>query len=423
MKKSFLSLLCLTTLLGISIKSNAQYRLVNGAPYEHDIVIEPLLFWDLMRLNFPSFVLQVKHSAQSDYVNSNQMLQTKDESGRFDFLQTSVFNRTTQEWIVLDKHEYIRSYETGYKLINEVKDSYVRANASAPLMRERTVTRVYYNGDNPSEITESTTDGNITTLSSYLRQLTFDGNRRIADTLIGNDRKNVANYTYNNEGKCIVLKSAFQDKPDSLTAHVLFSYTLGKLDGIHVMIFDDTLVSKRYSYQNAKLTEVKFLTNDFFGNLTEVNWYKHGYNNEGKLQWVASFTKQGTTWSNTDSMYFNHNNNKIDISYGYNGNTSGWNPTPTYRLIFDNTTVGLTEQQTQVGFDVYPNPASNLVNITLHENATIKQLQVTDLLGKTIYQTNTLTNSQLDVSMLKTGVYLLKINTNNGFGIKKLVIN
>ena len=415
--------MCLTALLGINTKSNAQYRLVNGAPYEHDIVIEPLLFWDLMRFNFPSFTRQVKYNAQSDYTNANQMLQTKDESGRFDFLQTSLFNPNTQEWIVLDKHEYIRNYETGYKLINEVKDSYVRANASAPLVRERTVSRVYYDGDNPIEVTESTTDGNSTPISSFQLLITYDGNKRIADTLIGIDRKNVANYTYNNEGKCIMLKSAFQNNLDSLTAHVLFSYTSGKLNGIHVMRNDDTLFSKQYSYQNDKLTEVMFLNNDNSGNLFESNWYKHGYNNEGKLEWVASFTKQGNAWSNTDSMYFNHNNNKIDTSYGYLGSTSGWNPTPTYRLIFDNTTVGLLNPDPTVEFTIYPNPATDLVQMEMDANTFLKKVEITDLVGRVVAQPSTLTNNQLDVSGLKSGVYFVKIDTNKGIGLKKMIIN
>lgn len=423
MKKVFLPLLCLTVLLGINTKSNAQYRLVNGAPNEHDIVIEPLLFWDLMRLNFPSFVRQVRYNGQSDYTNANQMLQTKDESGRFDFLQTSLFNPSTQEWIVLDKHEYIRNYETGYKLINEVKDSYVRANASAPLIRERTVSRVYYGGDNPREITESTTDGNSTPISSFQLLITYDGNKRIADTLTGIDRKNVANYTYNNEGKCIMLKSAFQDNLDSLTAHVLFSYTSGKLNGIHVMRDDDTLFSKRYSYQNDKLTEVRFLNSDNSGNLTDTYWYKHGYNNEGKLQWVASFTKQGNIWSNTDSMYFNHNNNKIDTSYGYLGNTSGWNPTHTYRLIFDNTTVGLLNPNPTVEFVIYPNPATDLVQLEMDANTALKKVEITDLVGRVVAQPSILTNNQLDVSGLKSGVYFIKIDTNKGIGLKKMIIN
>jgi hypothetical protein len=423
MKTIFLKLMCLITLLGINTKSNAQYRLVDGAPYEHNIVIEPLLFWDLMRFNFPSFVRQIRYNGQSDYTNANQMLQTKDESGRFDFLQTSLFNPNTQEWIVLDKHEYIRTYETGYKLINEVKDSYVRANASAPLLRERTVSRVYYDGDNPREITESTTDGNSTPISSYLLQLTFDGNKRIADTLVNVDTKTVINYTYNNEGKCTMLKSALLTKPDSLISHVLFSYTSGKLNGIHVMRDDDTLFSKRYSHQNDKLTEVRFLNSDNSGNLTDTYWYKHGYNNEGKLQWAASFTKQGNVWSNTDSMYFNHNNNKIDTSYEYLGNTSGWNPTPTYRLIFDNTTVGLLNPNPTVEFVIYPNPATDLVQLEMDANTLLKKVEITDLVGRVVAQPSTFTNNQLDVSGLKSGVYFIKIDTNKGIGLKKMIIN
>jgi hypothetical protein len=424
MKTKFLQLMCLTSLLGLSKVSNAQYKLVNGAPFEHEVVKEPLFHWDLIRFHLPSFIRQSKHNTQQ-FINTNQMLQTKDESGRFNFLQTSIYNPNTQEWVLLDKHDYTRNYETGYKTINEVKDSYLRPNVNAPLTRERTVTRFYYNGDNPIEVTEATTDGNSTMLSGFQVFFIYENNVRISDTIINSmdQSKRFVNYTYNNLGQCTMLKSAFVHKPDSLVSHVLFSYLQDKLSGLHVMIDNDTLFSKQYTYQNNKLTEVKIFNNDNLGNLKEADWYKHGYNNEGKLQWVASFFKQGNNWSKDDSIYFNHVNNKVDTSYGFLGSTTGWNPNPYYRFIFDNTTVGLMEQHTQVGFDVRPNPASNLVNISLHENSIIKQLEITDLLGKTIYRTNTLTDNQLDVSMLKTGVYLLKINTENGFGMKKLVIN
>ncbi len=424
MKTTFLQLMCLALLLSINTKSNAQYRLVNGAPFEYEIVKEPLFHWDLIRFHLPSFVRQSKYNTQQ-FINANQMLQTKDESGRFNFLQTSIYNPNTQEWVVLDKHDYSRNYETGYKTINEVKDSYLRPNINLPLTRERTVSRVYYNGEKPIEITETTTDGNSTMLSGFQVLFIYENNIRISDTIINsmNQTKRFVNYTYNNQGQCIMLKSAFVHKPDSLVSHVLFDYQLDKLSGLHVMLDNDTLFSKQFVYQNDKLTEVKFLNNDNTGNLTEADWYKHGYNSEGKLEWVASFSKQGNDWSKDDSIYFNHINNKIDTSYGFVGNTSGWNPNPYYRFIFDNTTVGLMEQYPQIGFDVHPNPASNLVSITLHDNATIERIEITDLFGKNMYQTNALTNNQLDIAMLKTGIYLLKISTNNGFGTKKLVIN
>ncbi len=423
MKTKFVQLLCLTGLLCTSNKSNAQYNLVNGAPFEYNVVNEPIFFWDLMRLHFPSFNRQYKYNS-NEFRNSNQMLQTKDETGRFVFLQTSVYNPNTQEWVLMDKHEYLRNYESDNRIVNEVQESYRRLTVNDPLSFQKTVNRMYYNEDkNIVELTDLTTDKNGSAISSAQLLSTYDGNLRVADTLIDATSKKVIKYTYNNQGQCIKLKMAPVNKPDSLISHILYSYDAGLLSGIYNMIDGDTAFCKRYVYGNGKLTEVILYASDNQGNLLEESWYKHGYNNEGKLQWVASFMKQGNVWSGSDSMYFNHNNNKIDTSYGYIGAQGGWNPNPIFRLIFDNTTVGLNQYQIQIGFDIQPNPASNLVSIYLHDNSTIKQLEITDLLGKNSYQTNTLTNNQLDVSMLKPGIYLLKIQTGNGFGMKKLVIN
>ena len=73
-------------------------------------------------------------------------------------------------------------------------------------------------------------------------------------------------------------------------------------------------------------------------------------------------------------------------------------------------------------FSIFPNPTNTgIVTITSSVNEEIN-VQVFDLLGKQV-KNETLTNNTLNVSNLKTGIYLVKITQNNASVTKKLVIN
>ncbi|MFC0603150.1 T9SS type A sorting domain-containing protein [Winogradskyella pulchriflava] len=72
-------------------------------------------------------------------------------------------------------------------------------------------------------------------------------------------------------------------------------------------------------------------------------------------------------------------------------------------------------------FSIYPNPTNKgIVSITSTSNE-VMNVQVFDILGKQI-KNETLTNNTLNVSNLKSGVYLVKITQNNASTTKKLVI-
>ncbi len=74
-------------------------------------------------------------------------------------------------------------------------------------------------------------------------------------------------------------------------------------------------------------------------------------------------------------------------------------------------------------FNLYPNPAKNLVNITNTENIAIEKITVYDVNGKLI-DTKILgkeSNVTLDVSNYAAGTYLLHIETNEGIAVKKVV--
>ena len=74
-------------------------------------------------------------------------------------------------------------------------------------------------------------------------------------------------------------------------------------------------------------------------------------------------------------------------------------------------------------FNIYPNPATNVVNITNSENMLVKQITVYDISGKQL-TTQNFTNEnqiQLNVENLASGTYMLHLQTNVGTAVKKLV--
>lgn len=75
-------------------------------------------------------------------------------------------------------------------------------------------------------------------------------------------------------------------------------------------------------------------------------------------------------------------------------------------------------------FSVYPNPVNNVININNSENALINEVTITDINGRTIKNVNSnVSQTEINVSELNTGVYFLKINSDIGNAIKKFVKN
>ena len=74
-------------------------------------------------------------------------------------------------------------------------------------------------------------------------------------------------------------------------------------------------------------------------------------------------------------------------------------------------------------FSIYPNPATNIVNITNSENMLVEQVTIYDVNGRQL-NTETFNNKteiQLNVENLASGTYMLHIQTNQGTAVKKLV--
>lgn len=71
---------------------------------------------------------------------------------------------------------------------------------------------------------------------------------------------------------------------------------------------------------------------------------------------------------------------------------------------------------------VYPNPTTNVVNISSTVNATIGLVEMTDMNGRVIKSIKVnATEGQISVSDLATGMYMMKITTDQGVATKKIV--
>ena len=102
---------------------------------------------------------------------------------------------------------------------------------------------------------------------------------------------------------------------------------------------------------------------------------------------------------------------------------------PTFK--FDNLKVTALDQVLSTNevlsnqFNLYPNPATDLVTINNQENRTVKQIKIYDVAGK-LMDTQNFENKaeiQLTVGKLTPGTYLLHLQTNEGSAVKKLIKN
>jgi hypothetical protein len=102
------------------------------------------------------------------------------------------------------------------------------------------------------------------------------------------------------------------------------------------------------------------------------------------------------------------------------GSGSYFNPSQGI-FIQNNITTGLAEPGLAEMVIVYPNPAQNLIQIKTPPAIIIKNISLFDAAGGRQY-IGTASNSQVDISHLTKGVYVLKLATSKGEIVKKIII-
>lgn len=81
-----------------------------------------------------------------------------------------------------------------------------------------------------------------------------------------------------------------------------------------------------------------------------------------------------------------------------------------------------TNQNLDQDFSVFPNPATNVVTVLNKKGDVIKNIEITDLNGRVISTLNENTiSSEINISSLTSGIYFLKVQTENGLAVTKLM--
>ncbi|MFY8188349.1 MAG: DUF7619 domain-containing protein [Flavobacterium sp.] len=110
--------------------------------------------------------------------------------------------------------------------------------------------------------------------------------------------------------------------------------------------------------------------------------------------------------------------NYADIYFDYNPPIT----TNLFQSVFVENFTLSNDNKSSDDFVVYPNPAQNSVTIINKDNQVISEVLIFDLLGKVIIKSSPeLSTYILDVSSLKTGIYLLEVNSNNQKITKKII--
>ncbi|PIA81081.1 hypothetical protein BFR04_15385 [Gaetbulibacter sp. 4G1] len=85
-----------------------------------------------------------------------------------------------------------------------------------------------------------------------------------------------------------------------------------------------------------------------------------------------------------------------------------------------NTTLS-TEDVLASNFKIYPNPVKDIVTIE-SKNVKVSSVEMYSIIGNKVISENNLVNNRFDVSALSSGIYLLKVNTDDNSLVKKIVI-
>jgi len=86
--------------------------------------------------------------------------------------------------------------------------------------------------------------------------------------------------------------------------------------------------------------------------------------------------------------------------------------------------LGTEKLDTQKAFKLSPNPAKNLINISIPSNAIIKSIRIYNTLGQLLHtaaKRTIATTVPIDISQLRAGTYFVEIETGSGKSIKKFI--
>jgi len=210
-----------------------------------------------------------------------------------------------------------------------------------------------------------------------------------------------------------------------------YSFSAGKKGDTYIAPVDMTSISsanmtfdvayRQYSTENDKL-EV-FVSADCGATWTSV-YSKQGTTLSTGAAQTAAFTPAASSdWRNESvSLASYASASKLHIKFTA---TSAYGN----NLYVDNINIAAAgvNELNQVGMDVYPNPASDLVNVKFEGKGGNYEIAITDLAGRTISTQNVANaegaqNVAISVNDLKAGNYIVTVKTEGAVSTQKVVV-
>jgi Secretion system C-terminal sorting domain/Fibronectin type III domain/Carbohydrate binding domain len=110
--------------------------------------------------------------------------------------------------------------------------------------------------------------------------------------------------------------------------------------------------------------------------------------------------------------------------FGFNDNTTATPTTASTMRIdtFSFTTNLGTNEYLSSSFSVYPNPVNNVINFTNNANAIVSSVELTDMNGRIVKSAEVnATEGELSVSDLSSGIYMMRLTSDQGVATKKII--
>ena len=416
MNKPFITILALLLIAGTSY---AQFTLQNGQAPFYQLVKQPYFYYDLVRSQQNAWIRQYRESTSQPWGNSNLLINRKDANGDFTYLEYSLWNWNSMSWDVYNKFVTERKVN-GTQLVEETKLEWFR-DEEDNLRHLSTRNDISWENGRPKQVRRVTNSEGTQPITSNI-YFKFDANnRRIHDSEAVNERAWENKYVYDSLGQCTANYLVTQSDTIMLTT---YAYTGRLLTNYKVYNYVNTPeLQSEDQYEYDTRGRVTQATLSGIGSTTVM--YKHGYNNsnDDRLLWMCSYYYEDGQWNKSDSIAFTYTGAHADTSYGYlSTDRETWNAWPSFRFLFDDDRVGVNEAKQYLDFNVYPNPASSKITIGTRPGVSVNRVIVSDLTGKTIIDLVPLPSGEIDVTGISPGIYMMRVESKDQSGIKKLVI-
>ncbi len=112
-------------------------------------------------------------------------------------------------------------------------------------------------------------------------------------------------------------------------------------------------------------------------------------------------------------------NNQVVIAFIYHGYDGAQAGLDEIKVSIETSTTGVVEHESRI-INVFPNPASDLLNIEIAENS---NYIITDASGKIVYNGVATINEKIDVSQFDNGVYFVKTLSNDNVLVQRFIVS